>query len=163
MASAKEQRNVIYMSRLECLQAALEWHLARQFFANQRRVEITTVKSEHDQATVEVFRAAEEHFGQRIRQVVTKGSPASASAELASQYTAVFLDGDHSYKGCRADFDFALTLNPRLIALHDIVDSDWHAYARCCVSRVWNELQDQYRTLEKASGEWAGIGVVKLD
>jgi hypothetical protein len=94
--------------------------------------------------------------------VVINGSPASARAELASQYTAVFLDGDHGYKGCRADFDFALTLNPRLIALHDIVDSDWHAYARCCVSRVWSELKEQYKTLEKASDEWGGIGIVTL-
>ena len=136
--------------------SALEWHLAREFFANQRRLEITTIKSEHDPDVVEVFRAAEEHFGQRI-------NLARAREQLAPEYTAVFLDGDHGYKGCRADFDFALTLNPRLIALHDIVDSNWHAYARCCVSRVWNELKAEYRTLEKASDEWAGIGVAMLD
>jgi hypothetical protein len=136
--------------------SALEWHLAREFFANQRRLEITTIKSEHDPDVVEVFRAAEEHFGQRI-------NLARAREQLAPEYAAVFLDGDHGYKGCRADFDFALTLNPRLIALHDIVDSNWHAYARCCVSRVWNELKAEYRTLEKASDEWAGIGVAMLD
>jgi tRNA U55 pseudouridine synthase TruB len=107
----------------------------------------------------EVFRNVEEHFGQQITLIVAE-SLASARAQLSPQYTAVFLDGDHGYKGCRADFDVALTLNPRLIALHDIVDSDWHAYARCCVSRVWNELKGQYRTVEKSSEEWAGIGVV---
>lgn len=142
--------------------SALEWHLARQFFAQQRRIEITTIKSESDAETVDVLRAAEEHFGQRINLVVAK-SLVNARDQLAPQYAAVFLDGDHSYRGCRADFDVALTLNPRLIALHDIVDSDWHAFARCCVSRVWNELKSQYRTVEKASDEWAGIGVVKLD
>lgn len=143
--------------------SALEWHLARQFFANQRRLELTTIKSDHDPNVTEVFRAAEEHFGQQIKLIVANGSLASARAQLAPEYTAVILDGDHGYKGCRADFDHALTLSPRLIALHDIVDSDWHAYARCCVSRVWNELQAEYRTLEKASDEWAGIGVVMLD
>jgi hypothetical protein len=25
---------------------------------------------------------------------------------------------------------------------------------------VWNELKGQYRTVEKSSDEWAGIGVV---
>ena len=140
--------------------SALEWHLARQFFANQRSLEITTIKSENDPEVVEVFRAAEEHFGTRIKLIKANGSLASARADLEDQYEAVLLDGDHGYKGCRADFDLALTLKPRLIALHDIVDSDWHAYARCCVSRVWNELKDQYQTLEKASDEWAGIGVV---
>jgi len=142
--------------------SALEWHLARQFFANQRELEITTIKSEREADVVEVFRAAEEHFDRRINLIVANGSLASARAQLAPQYTAVLLDGDHGYKGCRADFDLALTLKPRLIALHDIVDSDWHAYARCCVSRVWNELKHDYRTEEKASDEWAGIGVVLL-
>jgi hypothetical protein len=139
--------------------SALEWHLARQFFANQRQIEITTIKQESDPGVAEVFRNVEEHFGQQITLIVAE-SLASARAQLSPQYTAVFLDGDHGYKGCRADFDVGLTLNPRLIALHDIVDSDWHAYARCCVSRVWNELKGQYRTVEKSSEEWAGIGVV---
>ena len=111
---------------------------------------------------VEVFRDAEERFGQRITLIVTNESLTSVRAHLASQYTAVFLDSDRGYKGCRADFDLALTLKPRLIALHDIVDSDWHASVRCCVSRVWNELKGQYRTVEKSSDEWAGIGVVML-
>jgi hypothetical protein len=140
----------------------LEWHLAREFFANQRRIEITTIKRESDASVVEVFRNAEEHFGQQITLILAKESLACVRAQLAPQYTGVFLDGDHGYKGCKADFDLALTLKPRLIALHDIVDSDWHAYARCCVSRVWNELKGRHRTVEKASDEWAGIGVVIL-
>ena len=142
--------------------AAFEWHLARQFFANGREVEITTIKSEHDPEVAQVLRNAEEHFDQRIRLIISNEPLAKVRAQLAPEYTAVFLDGDHSYKGARADFDAALTLGPKLIALHDIVDSDWHAYARCCVSRVWRELKEQYRTIEKSSDEWAGIGVVAL-
>ena len=142
--------------------SGLEWHLAQQFFANQRQIEITTIKRESDPGVVEVFRDAEERFRQRIILMLTTDSLTSVRAQLAPQYTAVFLDGDRGYKGCRADFELALTLNPRLIALHDIVDSDWHASVRCCVSRVWNELKGQYRTVEKSSDEWAGIGVVML-
>jgi hypothetical protein len=138
----------------------LEWHLASRFFANQRKIEITTIKRESDPKVIEVLRNAEENFGQRITLIVTSESLASVRAQLAPQYTAVFLDGDRGYKGCRADFDLALTLKARLIALHDIVDSDWHASVRCCVSRVWNELKGEYRTVEKSSDEWAGIGVV---
>ncbi len=40
------------------------------------------------------------------------------------------------------------------------VDSDWHACASCCVSRLWAELTPQYCTQQKVSGEWGGIGVV---
>lgn len=141
---------------------ALEWHLARQFFANQRDVEITTIKSEAEPGLAEILRNAEEHFGQRITLIIAKEPLAEARARLAPPYDAVFLDGDHSYKGARADFDAALTQQPRIIALHDIVDSDWHAYAQCCVSRLWSELKAQYRTQEKSSDEWAGIGVVMI-
>ena len=142
---------------------ALEWHLAREFFAAGRQLEITSIKPENDPRTAEILREAEKHFGHGITLIVTKASPAQLRAQLARQYSAVFLDGARSYKGCRADFDFAVELQPRLIALHDIVDSDWHAYARCCVSRVWSELKKEYRTLEKSSHDWAGIGVVLLD
>lgn len=114
--------------------AALEWHLAREFRAHGRQIEITTI----DEPL------------QKVRE------------RLAPEYDAVFLDRDRTYKGSRADFEAALTLAPRLIGLHNIVDSDWHAYARCCVSRVWRELKEQYRTVEKSSGEWGGIGVVLL-
>ena len=142
--------------------SGLEWHLARQFFANQQQIEITTIKRESEPGMAEVFRNAEEHFGQQITLIVAKEPLATLRSQLAPQYSGVFLDGDRGYKGCRAEFDLALTLNPRLIALHDIVDSDWHAHARCCVSRVWNELKDRHRTVEKAADEWAGIGVVIL-
>ena len=110
-----------------------ERHLAHECFTNNRSIEITIIKSESDAGVAET---------------------------LAPNYDAVFLDGDRSYKGCRAAFNFALTLQPRLIALHNIVDSDWQIYAPCCVSRVWNELKSQYQTIEKSSGDWGGMGLV---
>jgi hypothetical protein len=49
-----------------------------------------------------------------------------------------------------------------MVAFHDIVDSDWHASARCCVSRLWRELRANHMTREIALGDWGGIGVVLL-
>jgi hypothetical protein len=138
-----------------------EWHIAREFFANNRSLEITTIKSESDATVEETLRRAEEHFSRPIKLIATKEPLANLRPQLAPDYDAVFLDDDHSYKGCRAAFDFAQTFHPRLIALHDIIDSDWHAYSQCCVSRVWNELKAQYPTTEKSSTDWAGIGLVK--
>ena len=141
--------------------SGFEWHIAREFFANNRRIEITTIKSEIDATDEETFRRIEEHFAQPIKLITTNESLPNLRPQLAPEYDAVFLDDDHSYKGCRAAFDFALTFQPRLIALHDIVDSDWHISAQCCVSRVWNELKTQYPTGQKSSAEWGGIGLVK--
>ena len=50
----------------------------------------------------------------------------------------VFIDGAHGYRECRSDLDF----RPRMIGLHDIVHSDWHA-RKCCVSKLWTELQGE--------------------
>ena len=81
--------------------------------------------------------------------------------QLDGPFDAVFIDGDHRYDQVRADFLLAQSFNPELIGLHDIVDSDWHAAAGCCVSRLWREIVAQYSTQEKAGDVWAGIGIVE--
>jgi hypothetical protein len=73
----------------------------------------TTIKRESEPGMVEVFRSAEEHFGQQITLIVAKEPPATLRAQLAPQYSGVL-------------------------------------------------LKDRYRTVEKASDEWAGIGIVIL-
>jgi hypothetical protein len=74
----------------------------------------------------------------------------------------VFIDGDHGYRGARADWQLAVSLGARMVAFHDIVDSDWHASERCCVSRLWQELRSTHVTREIALGDWGGIGVAVL-
>jgi hypothetical protein len=140
----------------------LEWHLAREFREHGRTIEITSIKPRPGAGVKATFDQAEQNFGQSIR-LVTAAQYAGDRSLIADHYDAVFIDGDHSYKGCRADFSLALSLRPRLIALHDIVDSDWHAYAQCCVSKVWRELKQEYATTQKASTQWGGIGVVLMN
>ena len=55
---------------------------------------------------------------------------------------------------------FARSLDPLLIGLHDIVDSDWHAASRCCVSRVWDEARHELASEEMQSGTWGGVGLL---
>jgi hypothetical protein len=125
-------------------------------------IEITSIEKNPTTSLVQTFDDAERRFHQSLKLVIADSTSASIRAQLADQYDAVFIDGDHSYRVCRSDFRLAKSLKPRLIGLHDIVDSDWHACARCCVSRLWAELSQQYRTEHQASGEWGGIGVVIL-
>jgi spore maturation protein CgeB len=143
-------------------EGGVEWHLAREFFEQNRKVEITAIEKDPHPELRQTFRDAEQRFGQTLRLVVGDSTAESTRTQLADQYDAVFIDGDHSYKGSASDFQLALSLKPRIIGLHDIVDSDWHAAAHCCVSRLWSELSQKYRTLEKTSKDWAGIGVVML-
>jgi hypothetical protein len=140
----------------------VEWHMAREFSEQGRQIEITAIEKYPSPQLLETFDDAQRRFQQTLKLVTADSTAASTRAQLGDQYDAVFIDGDHSYRACASDFELAKSLKPRLIGLHDIVDSDWHAWASCCVSRLWAELATQYRTDERASGEWGGIGIVTL-
>lgn len=141
----------------------VEWHLAREFFEQNRKIEITAIEKSPTPELFQTFNEAERRFRQTLRLISADSTTPSTRAQLADHYDAVFIDGDHSYNAVSSDFRLAESLNPRLIGLHDIVDSDWHASAHCCVSRLWAELKQRHPTEEKVSRDWGGIGVVRWD
>jgi cephalosporin hydroxylase len=75
----------------------------------------------------------------------------------------LFIDGDHSYDGVKADFQQYRELVRRggLIALHDIKNTQSHRYRGCFVADFWSELPDANKTEFIAPSEWGGIGVVQ--
>ncbi len=86
----------------------------------------------------------------------------------------LFIDGDHSYAGVKADFELYAPLVRRggIIALHDIVADHRTRYGRdtgCYageVYRYWAELKSRYRTDELVRDpeqDGFGIGVVYVD
>ena len=84
---------------------------------------------------------------------------------LSGTVDLLFIDGDHSYDGVRADFEsYAPLVRPGgLIAFHD-VDSINHPASE--VDRLWTQLRDLYDTRElidavddEHSGRY-GIGVI---
>lgn len=91
----------------------------------------------------------------------------AAMAALPEQVDAVFIDGLHGDADCEADVQLALRLGARHIALHDIVDSDWHAASRCCVSRVWTRWKARLpheaciANVPTGAPTWGGIGVLR--
>lgn len=91
----------------------------------------------------------------------------AALAALPAQVDAVFVDGLHGDADCEADVQLALRLGAHHIALHDIVDSDWHAASHCCVSRVWARWKARLPHDEcianaaDAAPSWGGIGILR--
>jgi hypothetical protein len=75
----------------------------------------------------------------------------------------LFIDGDHSYKGVKADyFDYKAFVRPGgLIAFHDIKDSEFHRVRGCFVADFWNELKGHKKEFVSQFGEWGGIGVIE--
>ncbi len=75
----------------------------------------------------------------------------------------LFIDGDHSYDGAKSDFELYGKFVSKLIAFHDIVDSDYHRGAGCYVSRFWSEIKTAYCSDEIIEArDWAGIGVLEI-
>ena len=139
-----------------------EWHVARVFHGHGRTISITTLDARESKEREAAFADARARFGSEMNGVVGDSSLPALGDRLAAQYDAVYIDGDHGYLACNRDVQWARSRKPRLIGLHDIVDSDWHAASRCCVSRVWNELKHGHDTEEMQSGVWGGVGLLKL-
>lgn len=139
----------------------MEWHIARRFRQLGRDIEITAVELNSTPELLESLKDARSRFGQQISLIEGDSNSPQTRAKLRSHYDAVFIDSDHRYRNCRSDFEFALSTQPQIIGLHDIVDSDWHAQARCSVSKLWTELRARYSCEEMMAGEWGGIGVVR--
>ena len=77
----------------------------------------------------------------------------------------LFIDGDHTYEGVKADFEnYSKLVGPGgIIAFHDIVPHP--PQTKCEVSKFWNEIKYSYNHLEIVkdwSQNWAGIGVIYI-
>ncbi len=75
----------------------------------------------------------------------------------------LLIDGDHTYKGVRKDFEMysPLVRKGGLIVLHDIL---FHPHVPTCqVDKFWREIEERYDTKELidwTDRNWGGIGVI---
>jgi cephalosporin hydroxylase len=77
----------------------------------------------------------------------------------------LFIDGDHTYDGVRADFEMYAPLVRKggIIAFHDIVKHP--PQVECEVDRFWDEVKIRYshnEIIKDPSQGWAGIGLLTI-
>jgi len=60
-----------------------------------------------------------------------------AVRQIRDQWDVVFIDGAHDEDSCMQDFEFAVTLRPRWIAIHDVTNRS-HPDIECW--KVWDAL-----------------------
>jgi cephalosporin hydroxylase len=78
----------------------------------------------------------------------------------------LFIDGDHTYQGVKADFAAysGLVKEGGWIAFHDILDTEWHRGQNCLVSDFWSEIKEKYNHIEiidPNDKRWMGIGLIE--
>jgi predicted O-methyltransferase YrrM len=83
--------------------------------------------------------------------------------ERKTSVEVLFIDGDHSYKGCREDFEmYSKLVKPGgIVAFHDIL----FFYPKPGVPEFWHEIKNKFKHFEiienKNQGE-CGIGVLHM-
>lgn len=80
-------------------------------------------------------------------------------SKIKESYDLVFIDGNHSYAHIKQDFEYCIQYSTKYILIHDIVD-------RHCpgVVKFWNEIKDQYHTIEFTDGtDIMGIGLIIIE
>jgi predicted O-methyltransferase YrrM len=79
----------------------------------------------------------------------------------------LFIDGDHTYEGVRADFEmYSVLVRPGgMLIFHDICKHKFAEQINCHVDRFWQEVKNERRALEFVHN-WnqgaAGIGVIEV-
>lgn len=88
----------------------------------------------------------------------------------------MFIDGDHTYEGVKADFyNFSpLVKKGGYVAFHDILKTADHISKGCRVDQLWNEIKDKFEHWEfidnntypcfqeSIPAHCMGIGVIKI-
>lgn len=141
-------------------EGGMELNIARMYRAKDRSIEITGIDIDDRPELQESIREIRETWNQPF--TFLRRSSHDSQDDLG-KFDAVWIDGDHSYKSVKQDFELALTKATKIIAFHDIVDCDYHRKMGCFVSRLWKEIKiSGLRTEEIVGNDWAGIGIIYL-
>jgi cephalosporin hydroxylase len=89
--------------------------------------------------------------------------PSTVTATRVRAIDFLFIDGDHTYEGVRADFDLwsPLVRPGGTVAFHDTVPTDWAHEPG--VVQIVNELKPHLRSVEWFAPEEGGVGITAFE
>lgn len=150
--------NVQSLLSIGLLDAGTEWHIARIYRERGRDIAITGIDINNSSELQNNIAEISSRWNQSF---LFLQQSSHGDCSTLGTFDAVWIDGDHSYEGVKQDFALARKKATKLIALHDIADTEYHSKKKCFVSRLWAEIkQSGLRTEEMLGSDWAGIGIV---
>jgi len=123
---------------------AIKQQLYREFVAGRPGVDLHMIQADsHSEATRKI----------------------AESALARDKIDVLFIDGDHTYDGVKADFELwsPLVRSGGMVIFHDILPHK--VVAHCEVDQFWNELKSLYphkEIIDNPEQGWAGIGVLSM-
>jgi cephalosporin hydroxylase len=155
--SRQQTRSLLSIGLLD---GGMEWHTARYFRDHGRHLDITGIDPVYSKV-LQRHQAEVQSWGQGFEFLHGSSRDKEITKRLG-RYDAVFIDGDHSYAGVKADFELALTVTDRMIAFHDVADSIYHRQHGCFVADLWQEIKANNDRVEEyiLAHDWGGVGIV---
>lgn len=142
------------------LDGGMEWHTSRHFYNCGLPLAITGIDPV-DSKILQRHRKEVQAWGHSFE--VLHGSSRDPNIiKNLDRYDAIFIDGDHSYSGVKADYELALTIADKMIAFHDIADTDYHRKHGCFVADLWREIKTHHSRTEEyiLATDWGGVGII---
>lgn len=142
------------------LDGGMEWHTARHFQQYDLPLTITGIDP-IDSKKLQKHRREIQDWGQSFEFLHGSSRDPNIIRRLG-RYDAVFIDGDHSYAGVRADYELGKAVANKMIVFHDIADSEFHRQHGCFVADLWREIKTRHdRTAEYIlAQDWGGVGLI---
>lgn len=159
------ERDVKSILSIGCLQGGLEFQIAKHYFELGKQCFIIGLDWMLHKEMLTTLEVVTRRFPRVCLNYIRCDTQRKNNVCVLGEFDFVFVDADHSYKGCKNDYELALRHTRKYIGFHDLKDTDYYEKNKidCGVQQVWKEIKDQYKTYESCDPacEWGGIGILE--
>lgn len=152
-----------------CLQGGLEFNIAKHYHAKGKQCFIVGLDWMLHKEMLVTLEVVKRRFPGISLNYIRCDTQRKNNVCALGWFDFVFVDGDHSYQGCKNDYDLALKHTKKYIGFHDLKETDYYVKngIDCGVQQLWQEIKSEkkHRFAEAIdmNCEWGGIGILDMN